>query len=179
MGVLIYIDNFILTKLFKIRATKSTDLPLIKQEKRPKKLIFLDVGLVNFKNKMEKHFLKFNNLASFYRGKIAEQVVGQNLLASQITKELSLYYWAKKKSEGSAEVDFCLAKGGRILGIEVKPGHSAKLKSLFSFGREVKNSILLRVYDGELKQEIINRQGRKYKLLSLPFYLVNRILSII
>ncbi len=161
--------------LTQIRATKSTDLPLIKQEKRPKKLIFLDVGLVNFKNDIQRQFLGLKDLASFYRGKIAEQLVGQNLLANQISQKQDLYYWAREKAKSSAEVDFCLAQEGKIFGIEVKSGHSKKLKSLFAFADQVKNPVLVRIYDGELKQENIIWNQKKYKIFSVPFYLINQI----
>ncbi len=164
--------------LTQIKATKSTAPPLLAQEKRPKKLLFLDVGLVNFKNKIQINFLKTKNLADFYRGKIAEQVVGQNLLANNLGQKQELYYWAKEKTRGAAEVDFCLMSGGKIVGIEVKSGHSLKLKSLFSFSRAVENNKIIRVYDGELKQENIIYAGQKYKLISVPFYLANRILEI-
>jgi hypothetical protein len=140
-------------------------------------LLFLDVGLVNFKNGIQTQLLTREGLAGFYRGKIAEQMVGQNLLASQINRETTLYYWAKEKTRSSAEVDFCLAYERKVLGIEVKADHFLKLKSLFSFSHEVKNSVLIRVYDGELKNEKLVYQGRKYKVLSVPFYLINRIID--
>jgi predicted AAA+ superfamily ATPase len=161
--------------LNQIRTTKSVDLPLIKQEKRSKKLLYLDVGLVNFKNNVQVKFLQIKDLNDLYRGKIAEQVVGQNLIADKVNMAQTLFYWARERDKSSAEVDFCLVNKGKIIGIEVKSGHSMKLRSLFSFGDSVKNSVLIRVYSGELKIEDIIYARKKYKLISVPFYLVNNI----
>jgi len=164
--------------LTQIRATSSTEIPLIPQEKRAKKLLYLDVGLVNLKNETQTKLLGTQDISDIYRGKIAEQIVGQNLLAGKINKKQVLYYWGQNKSGASAEVDFCLIQDGNIFGIEVKSGHSFKLKSLFSFGTKVKHAQLIRVYAGELKYEEIKYFGKKHKLLSVPFYLINRVLDL-
>lgn len=165
--------------LRQIPATKSIQLPLIGQKKRAKKLLYLDCGFVNFKNNIQSEYVKLKDLSDLYRGKIAEQIVGQNIIADSAHLERPVYYWAKEKSQGSAEVDFCLVSGGKILGIEVKSGHSGKLKSLLNFGAEVENSKLVRVYGGHFQKEEVFTGGKKYRLLSLPFYLVNRIFELI
>lgn len=161
--------------LTQIISTKSDKIPLIGQKKRSKKLLFLDVGLVNYRNNIQSEFLRIKDLSDVYRGKIAEQIVGQNILARNIIDAQSLYYWAREKPKGSAEVDFCFLKDGEILGIEVKSGNSSKLKSLFSFGSLVEKNKLIRIFSGELSNEKIIYAKKEYKLLSLPFYLVNRI----
>lgn len=164
--------------LTQVRATKSIQIPLVGGGKRAKKLLYLDVGLVNFKNEIQSKFLGIKDLSDIYRGKIAEQVVGQNLIASEINRKQTIYYWGQNKSGSSAEVDFCLVQNGNIFGIEVKSGNSFKLKSLFSFGSKIKDAKLVRVYAGELKQEEVKYFNKKYKLLSVPFYLVNRIIDL-
>ncbi len=160
--------------LRQLPATKSRELPLIGQRKRAKKLLYLDVGFVNFKNNIQSEFVGIKDLSGLYRGKIAEQVVGQNLIANAHLEQ-PLFYWAKEKPQGSAEVDFCLSHEGNILGIEVKSGHAARLRSLLSFGLNVESGKLIRIYSGPLKKENISSAGREYELLSAPFYLVNRI----
>lgn len=164
--------------LHQVQATKSVNLPLIGQGKKSKKLLYLDVGLVNYQMGIHEEFLNLKDLNDFYRGRIAEQVVGQNILAQFIDSPPKVFYWAREKPKGSAEIDFCLTKRGNILGVEVKSGKSGKLKSLISFGDLVKNSILIRIYSGELKKENIQYSGKNFTLFSLPFYLVPRILEI-
>lgn len=163
--------------LYQVNATKSTEIPLIKQSKRPKKLIFLDVGLVNHRMDVQGEFMNLRDLNSFYRGRTAEQVIGQNIMAQYTDHIPNVMYWAKGRAEGIAEVDFCLQDGGNILGIEVKAGAAGRLRSLFSFADNVKNHKLIRVYGGRLKKEKVKIKDRTYNLVSVPFYLTPRILD--
>lgn len=163
--------------LYQARATKSTELPLTEQFKRPRKLLFLDVGLVNYQMGIQGDFLNLKDLGDLYRGRIAEQVAGQNILAQFICDLPRVLYWAREKTEGIAEVDFCLQHQGRILGIEVKSGTANKLKSLFSFAQAVPDARLIRIYSGPLKEERIEISGKSFGLLSVPFYLVPRVLE--
>lgn len=162
--------------VYQVQATQSKEIPLIGQRKRPKKLLYLDVGLVNYRMGVQEEFLNLKDLNDFYRGRIAEQVVGQNMLA-QFTNHIPvILYWAKGKREGIAEVDFCLQVKGTILGVEVKSGGTGRLRSLFSFADAVKNRQLVRIYSGQVKKEKVEIGGKNYKLTSIPFYLVPRIL---
>jgi uncharacterized protein len=70
------------------------------------------------------------DLLAIYEGALAEQFVGQELLASGQT---DLYYWARESKSSTAEVDFLLAKDGRAVPVEVKSGSSGRLKSLHLF----------------------------------------------
>ncbi len=161
-----------------INATKSLRAPLIAQKKRARKILYLDSGFVNFKNNLQAQYLRLTDLNDLYRGKIAEQIIGQNIVASGVHGEQALYYWAKEKPNASAEVDFCVVDKGKIVGIEVKSGHSAKLKSLLSFAASVDNSKLIRVYSGQAREDSISVSGKAHKLVSLPFYLINRIFDL-
>lgn len=163
--------------LYQAQATKSTDLPIIPQRKRAKKLLFLDIGLVNHQMNIHESYLKLKDLNKFYRGRIAEQVVGQNILAQYINTPAKLFYWAKEKEKSSAEIDFCLNKQGKILGIEVKSGKIGKLKSLYEFVKTVTSPQPIRIYSGELKKESIKINNKTFSLLSLPFYLTPRVLE--
>lgn len=161
--------------LFQIRATSSNSIPLIPKEKRAKKLIYLDVGLVNYRMNILSDYLSITDLDHFYQGRIAEQIVAQNLFSLFIDVPPEIYYWARDKKEGSAEVDFCLNFAGQAIGIEVKSGKTGRLKSLFIFAEQNQKSRLMRVYSGKLKKEKVN----EFNLISLPFYLVPRILQVV
>jgi len=164
--------------LYQVQATKSRELPLISQGKRPRKLLFLDVGLVSHEMGVAPGSQVLDDLNEAFRGRIAEQVVGQNILARFSGDYPKLYYWSKDKSEGSAEIDFCFSIGGNVVGVEVKSGRSGRLKSFISFAGYVKKHRLVRIYSGNLKQEKIKFMGKKFDLLSLPFYLIPRILEL-
>ena len=165
--------------LNEVTATQSKKLPLSLKPKRPKKLLYLDVGLVNFKNNLQSQYISLNDLQDVYRGQIAEQVVGQNLLAQYLHQPADLHYWAKEKSKGSAEIDFCFVHLGQIVGVEVKSGKTTQLKSLISFAKEVQNSILVRIYKGCLETKKLKLNGKTHNFHSIPFYLVPRLTSLL
>jgi len=165
--------------LNEVTATQSKKLPLSLKPKRPKKLLYLDVGLVNFKNNLQSQYINLNDLQDVYRGQIAEQVVGQNLLAQYLHQPANLHYWAKEKSKGSAEVDFCFVHLGQIVGVEVKSGSTTQLKSLISFAKEVENPILVRVHKGHLETKKLKLNGKTHTFHSIPFYLVPRLTSLL
>lgn len=156
--------------LRQVMAVSSTKLPIIPKSKRPKKMIWLDIGLVNFINNAYKEII-----TGEYRGKIMEQVVGQSLIAGGVHKQIDLYYWAKDRVEGSAEVDFCIQHGSKLVGIEIKSGSISKMRSLFSMGSSDKDIVLVRISWDNLKVETYKFSGQVYKLLSIPFYLVDRL----
>jgi len=93
-----------------------TELPLDGRRKRPPKLLFLDVGLMNHRMGIQADFMQLRDLNDLYRGRIAEQVVGQNILAQYTDTVPDLYYWSRGKSAGSAEVDYCCVRKGTIVG---------------------------------------------------------------
>ena len=158
-----------------VHATKSSGMPIVGEKKRAKKLLYLDSGLVSFKNNIQAEYISMSDLNDLYRGKIAEQIVGQNIIAGGMHSEQEVFYWAKEKPNGQAEVDFCVAYQGKMIGIEVKSGHSGRLKSLVSFAHSVPESRLIRIYSGPMKTETLSFSGKEYPLISLPFYLVNRV----
>ena len=155
--------------LKQVMAINSTALPLVPKGNRPKKMIWLDVGLANFVNNAYKEII-----SGEYRGKIMEQVVGQSIIAGGTQKQIDLYYWAKDRDEGSAEVDFCMQHDSRLVGMEIKSGNITKMKSLFSMGNTDKNIILVRVSWDILKVETYRFSGFSYRILSIPFYLIDR-----
>jgi predicted AAA+ superfamily ATPase len=151
--------------LFQVQATKSSTLPLLPVGKKPPKLLFLDVGLVNFQMGIQSEYLRLKDLAGFYQGRIAEQIVGQQLLSSFVNTSPRLFYWYKKTGS-EAEVDFCLTRQGGLLGLEVKSGSAGRLKSIWEFVEETGNDRVIRFYSGPAKVE--------KPLISLPFYLLPR-----
>ncbi|MDD4294173.1 MAG: AAA family ATPase [Candidatus Omnitrophica bacterium] len=165
--------------LTQAQATSSINLPLVQQSKRPKKILFLDVGLVNYRMDILNEFYDMKDLNSFYRGRIAEQVVGQGLISLKDDEKLNLVYWAKNKSQGSAELDWCFSYQGKIIGIEVKSGAEGKMRSMIQFAKSVEKRVLVRFYSGKLRRDELVSNGEKYRLLSIPFYLLPRLFDLI
>lgn len=112
---------------------------------------------------IQPQYNKIRDLSDFYRGRIAEQTVGQTLLSCFNTSLPDLYYWYGK-SGSEAELDYCLSFEGKIVGFEIKSGKSGKLRSAHQFLKRVKTGKVIRIYSGEFRKE----KG----MISLPFYLV-------
>jgi len=157
--------------------TNETILPLIPNLKQQKKLIFLDIGLVNHKLNLQNELLNVNELSNLYRGAIAEQIVGQTLLSvAPFNQQTTLYFWDRNKAGSSAEIDFIYQHEQRLIPIEVKSGKTGRLRSLHQFMQVSGEKLAIRVYSGELRMETIEIAGNKtYQLLSIPFYLTHRI----
>lgn len=156
--------------LSQVKAINSTNLPLVYKRKRSKKMIWLDVGMVNEANNLVSEMMQ-----GAYQGRIMEQVVGQTLIAGGTRQPMELGYWSRNKDEGNAEVDFCFQYKNKVIAIEVKSGNTQEMKSLFSMinngGEEI---IPVRVSWNDLGMEKYHFNGKEYKILSLPFYLLER-----
>lgn len=67
------------------------------------------------------------SLLAMYAGALAEQFVGQELVASLGDE---IYCWLRPQKGSSAEADFVVAADGRVVPIEVKSGPSGRLRSM-------------------------------------------------
>ena len=155
--------------LRQIMAINSTVLPLARKYKRSKKLVWLDVGLVNQINNNYQELL-----TGGYKGKIMEQVVGQTLVAGSSSRPQDVYYWARNKDEGSAEVDYCVQLRNKLIAIEVKAGGIREMKSLFSLLKIDPQVVPIRVSWDQLQVERYRHDGLQYEVRSIPFYLLER-----
>jgi predicted AAA+ superfamily ATPase len=156
--------------LHQVKAINSTNLPLMYKTNRAKKMIWLDVGMVHEANNLSQELM-----VGIYKGKIMEQVVGQTLIGLGIRRPVELSYWARNRDEGSAEVDFCIQHGDRVVGLEVKSGNMNGMKSLFSMMESGQGTVIpMRVSWDMLGTEKYSHNGKKYDIVSLPFYMVER-----
>jgi uncharacterized protein len=113
----------------KVRSVKTPVIPFGASVSDSRfKAVFLDVGLMQrlCGLPIDVEYQK-QDLLSIYEGALAEQFVGQELLAAG---EEELFYWAREAKSSSAEVDYLLARGGRVIPVEVKSGPSGKLRSM-------------------------------------------------
>ncbi|MBI2092696.1 MAG: ATP-binding protein [Deltaproteobacteria bacterium] len=164
-----------------VHQIKHASFPLTPLFGKRSKLVFLDVGLVQYINHISAEILESQDYSAIYKGGIAEQLVGQELLPfTGSTRHPELYYWHKDRTKGTAEVDYIYPHVSQILPVEVKAGKGGSLASLHQFMFEYKKPLALRIYDGELHYEMIDvalpQSGRaQYPLLSIPLYLIHRL----
>ncbi len=162
--------------------TTDTVVPIIKDLKRSPKLLWLDCGLVNYAANVQKEVFGAADILDAWRGKIAEQIVAQELLALDNRVSNQRNFWVRNKKDSNAEVDFVLQKDSKVIPIEVKSGHNARLKSLHLFMDEVSHDIAVRVWSKPLSiDEVTTQNGKKFRLINLPFYYIGvleKILSV-
>ena len=148
-------------------------MPITKDLKRSPKLLWLDCGLVNDAANIQKEIFGAVDILDAWRGKIAEQVVAQELLAMDSRVSNQRNFRVRNKKDSDAEVDFVLQTDSKVIPVEVKSGHNAKLKSLHLFMDEAPHDIAVRVWSQPFSiDEVTTQKGKKFRLINLPFYYV-------
>ena len=152
-----------------IYSTAASGLPLITLINEKKfKILFLDVGLMTCTSHLAAELLLNNNLLLLNRGAMAEQFVGQELLAYTPAIDVPhLYFWCREKKSSMAEVDFITTCDAKIIPIEVKAGTTGQLKSLQLFMHEKMIPLGVRIAEHPLSFD--------GTLLSIPLYMVSEL----
>ncbi len=153
----------------RVHATGASGLPLRSQVNEKKfKLLFLDIGLMRTSIGLEPREVLEQDLLNLRAGALAEQYVGQELLAYRnLYEEKQLYFWEREKKSSSAEVDYVFNIEGRIIPIEVKAGKTGRLRSLQQFMLEKEVPVGVRISMHPLSYE----RG----ILSVPFYMIKQL----
>ncbi len=156
--------------------TTNVQVPIMANMRRRPKLLWLDTGLVNYVAGLQHDVFSVEDVNDVWRGRIAEHVVGQELLA--IGNEVSAHrsYWRSDRTGSEAEVDFVYSYNGLVIPIEVKSGHNAKLKSLHQFMDNAPHDIAVRVWSQPFSvDEVKTNNGKVFRLINLPFYYVGQL----
>jgi hypothetical protein len=150
-------------------SSSASGIPLASQIKPKKfKALFLDIGLVERALQVDPELIMGNDLFQIHRGALAEQFVGQELLAyADFFREEKLFFWEREKQSSSAEVDYVITVGQYIVPVEVKAGTQGHLKSLIQFMKEKKSPLGVRISQHPL--------ALKDNILSIPFYMIDQI----
>ena len=157
----------------------SRHLPLTPNLRKSPKLLFLDVGLVNYTSGINIELVQTKAIESLYQGRITEQVVGQQLQALYAHKRNSFYFWYRDATGSTAEVDFILSLGQQIIPIEVKAGKAGTLRSLHACIDETQIEHTYRISSGPYSENRISTpvKGSPFALTSIPFYLLEKFLT--
>ncbi len=150
-------------------ATSGSGLPFATTMNEKKmKLFFVDMGLVIRALQLEAQLLFEKDLLLLNKGALAEQFVGQELLANiDHFEETPLFFWSREKNGSQAAVDFLTTVNGEIIPLEVKAGTTSRLKSLNLFMAEKKSRLGVRISQLPLSYD--------NHILSLPLYLVSEL----
>ena len=158
--------------------TAANGLPLgAERDERHFKALFLDIGLVNRLCGLD--LVGTDNLITVNAGALAEQYVGQQLLAAALPfEDPQLFYWSREAKNASAEVDYVISRHQQILPVEVKAGKTGTLRSLFQFLLEKNRQRAVRFH---LRPPVLEKvslpgaESTKVQLLSLPLYLTGQL----
>lgn len=152
-----------------IYATSGSGLPLISHLNEKKcKFLFLDVGLAKRACNLDLELQFKDRPFLINQGALAEQFVGQELLATLNHQDgNTLFTWMREEKSSSAEIDFLTVIEGQMTPIEVKAGAIGSLRSLKIFLEEKKVPFGIRISELPLS---FNNQ-----VLSIPFYLIEQL----
>lgn len=134
----------------KVHRVTVPNIPL-KAYEDPKafKLFLVDIGLLSCMVRMNQSvLLDGNELFKEFKGALTEQYVLQQL---KTLKRIETYYWTNDR--GSAEVDFLIDDGIRVIPIEVKAETNLKAKSLKTFCEKYQPKAAIRTSMADYKQE--------------------------
>ncbi|WP_353480402.1 AAA family ATPase [Haliscomenobacter sp.] len=162
--------------LYLVYPCTGTSLPLFPDKKKSPRLQLLDTGLMNHLAGIQKEIIATPDLDLVYKGKVAEHIVGQELLATQYNVLSELHFWTREKKDATAEVDYVYIYDGHIIPIEVKSGATGRLRSLHAFMEHSPQPMAVRVYGGKLSTNTLETpNGKVYQLLNLPYYLTGQL----
>jgi len=151
-------------------------MPLMSNFKKFPKLLYLDIGLVNYQIGMRTDIAMMDDINAVYHGQVGEQIVGQTLLAMNTRRNANLHYWYREQKGATSEVDYLIVINDRLVPVEVKSGKTGTLRSLHNFMDESRSDFALRIYSGNMRTERITTfNKKKFTLFSVPFYLLFRI----
>lgn len=154
--------------------TTSAEAPLMTEQKRRPKLIWIDTGLVNYAAGIRSEIINALSVSAAWRGRVAEHIVAQELLTINNRISQRRAFWMKGKGGESAEVDFVWQIDSMLVPIEVKSGQNSHLRSIHSFMEHSSHDVAIRVWSGQFAvNDVVTSQGKRpFRLINLPFYMV-------
>ncbi|PHI18537.1 AAA family ATPase [Lewinellaceae bacterium SD302] len=154
-----------------IYPTSSVALPVVGQYGRSPRVQLLDTGLLNYARGIQSDLLSTDDLSTTYRGRIAQHIVTQEIIATHHEDSWQPYFWAREKTGSSAEVDLVLEGKKELYPLEVKAGPQGRLRSLHQFVERSPQKIGLRALRNEFSvQAVTTPGGVDYRLVNIPYY---------
>ena len=153
----------------RISATSGAGLPLAAYSKDHLfKILFLDVGLIQHAGGLDATIATATDCLAINTAAVAEQFVGQELLAySPASEETALFFWQREQRNSQAEVDYLLNVDGRVIPVEVKAGKTGRLRSLRQFMTDYAGPLGVRISQAQMSVE--------HGMLSVPRYAIDQL----
>ena len=156
--------------------TGEVQSPVLPNQRRKPKLLWLDTGLVNFAVGLQQDVFSTPDINDVWRGRIAEHIVGQELIALNDNILAKRSYWRNDKHGSDAEVDFLYPFQGLQIPIEVKSGHNARLRSLHQFMDATNHGLAIRFWSKPYSvDDVTTPNGKHFRLVNVPFYYAGQV----
>lgn len=169
-----WLEKHLLLQL--VYPTTLTSPPTLPNQDKSPRLHMLDTGLVNYFSGIQKQLFLSDDMNAVFGGQIARQVTGQELLAAGGTPEERLCFWVRDKAQSTAEVDYIINYDGRAIPVEVKSGEPGRLRSLHQFMDAAPHPYAVQLYAGPVQvRHTETIRGKKFFLLSLPYFLAEQV----
>lgn len=154
-----------------VRPTKSLKPPIITELRAKPRLQWLDVGLLNYSSGIGPETLFAKSLSDQYRGRLALQVVTQELIAQHEEYAYEPHFWIRENSNSNAKVDMVVQQEMKLLPLEVKSASHGRLRSLHQFVERAHSNIGIRAFDAEFSiDNVATPKGYDYYLLNVPLF---------
>ncbi len=132
------------------------------------KLLFIDIGLLQHALGLDGKSALSDPILQINAGSLAEQFVGQELLAyGPSDQKQELFFWFRDKKNSQAEIDYIIQVGNRLIPVEVKAGKTGQLRSLQVYLQEKNSPLGIRISEHPL--------SKNDRILSIPLYLISHI----
>jgi predicted AAA+ superfamily ATPase len=133
------------------------------------KVLFLDIGLFHAISGIYSETAKEKDFTAIFKGAVAEQFAGQELIAYQSPyTKAEIYYWGRMEKSSTAEIDYLIVKDAQVVPIEIKSGPTGRMKSLHMFIEKYNCKRALKISQAPFKKGT--------PVLSLPFYAIESFL---
>lgn len=122
-----------------VRHSDANGLPLGAEEKENyAKYLFMDLGLMQTMLSIPAaDILLASDTDLVNKGATSEMFAGLELIKYQdCFRKAEMYYWQTTSRNGNAEIDYLLAKNGKVLPLEIKASTSGSMQSLWLFMRK-------------------------------------------
>lgn len=149
-----------------------TALPIVQDMKKRPRLMWLDTGLMNYAAGIQSELYAIDDLNDAWRGKVAEHIVGQEILGMSNLFLDKRAFWVRDSKNSQAELDYLyVSPNFGLIPVEVKAGANAHLRSLQAFMKESPCSFAVRFWNKPKRQDtVLLDNGKEYTLYSLPYY---------
>lgn len=163
----------------RIYGSHVTQIPSQPNMRVAPKLLYLDTGLVAHRFKLDLAPTIVEDTSAIFKGTLAEQVVGQELLAVNSDRRDIPTFWYRNQPSSTAALDYCIQVRDQLIPIEVKSGKPGRLKSLQLFMTQVAHTTAVRISFENLKAETVRIPNKTYTLFNVPIYMTARLSELI